>query len=248
MIRIGIDVGGTNTDAVVMDGPHVVAGVKSATTADVMSGVVNALKDVLAASKMEAVAIDVVMIGTTHFTNAVVQRRDLAQTAAVRLGLPATASLPPMVDWPEDLKQAIGNHSLARPWRQRVRRPRDLAARRGRTARHRRAKSRRKGINTIAITSVFSPVSSEFEKRAGEIFAKAIPGAHITLSSEIGRIGLLEARERGDHERLPARPLRPCHRGASARRSRRPASAAVLPHPERRHADGCRLRRDNSRC
>ena len=51
------------------------------------------------------------MIGTTHFTNAVVQRRDLAPTAAVRLGLPATASLPPMVDWPEDLKLAIGNHA-----------------------------------------------------------------------------------------------------------------------------------------
>src|SRR6478752_7511040 len=110
MIRIGIDVGGTNTDAVVMDGTQVIAGVKSATTSDVMSGVVNALKDVLEASRMDAGAVDVVMIGTTHFTNAVVQRRDLAQTAAVRLGLPATASLPPMVDWPEDLKTAIGNH------------------------------------------------------------------------------------------------------------------------------------------
>ena len=111
MIRIGIDVGGTNTDAVVMDGTKVIAGVKEATTPDVMSGVVAALKSVLAASGLKAGAIDVVMIGTTHFTNAVVQRRDLAQTAAVRLGLPATASLPPMVDWPEDLRSAIGNHA-----------------------------------------------------------------------------------------------------------------------------------------
>src|SRR5215475_1751011 len=54
------------------------------------------------------------------------------------------------------------------------------------------AEIKAKGINSIAITSVFSPVSNEFEKRAGEIFAKALPGAHITLSSEIGRIGLLE--------------------------------------------------------
>ena len=110
MIRIGIEVGGTNTDAVVMDGDTVLAGVKAATTADVMTGVVNALKMVLAASGMAPSAVDVVMIGTTHFTNAVVQRRDLAQTAAVRLGLPATASLPPMVDWPEDLRATIGNH------------------------------------------------------------------------------------------------------------------------------------------
>ena len=48
MIRIGVDVGGTNTDAVVMDGATVLAGVKAATTPDVMSGVVEALKSALA--------------------------------------------------------------------------------------------------------------------------------------------------------------------------------------------------------
>ena len=81
MIRIGVDVGGTNTDAVVMDGANVLAGVKSATMADVMSGVVAALKAVLAEAKLQPSAIDVVMIGTTHFTNAVAQRRDLAGAA-----------------------------------------------------------------------------------------------------------------------------------------------------------------------
>lgn len=191
MIRIGIDVGGTNTDAVVMEGTQVIAGVKAATTADVMSGVVAALTDVLAASKLAPGAIDVVMIGTTHFTNAVVQRRDLAQTAAVRLGLPATASLPPMVDWPEDLKQTIGNHGyLAHGGNEfdgRVISPLDEQELLGIAA-----DIKAKGITTIAITSVFSPVSAEFEKRAGEIFAKALPGCHITLSSDIGRIGLLE--------------------------------------------------------
>ena len=191
MIRIGIDVGGTNTDAVVMDGATVIAGVKAATTGDVMTGVVNALKAVLEASKMDASAIDVVMIGTTHFTNAVVQRRDLAKTAAVRLGLPATASLPPMVDWPEDLKAAIGGTGyLAHGGNEfdgRVISPLDEKELLG-IAEDIKAK----GINTIAITSVFSPVTGEFEKQAGEIFARALPGVHITLSSDIGRIGLLE--------------------------------------------------------
>jgi N-methylhydantoinase A/oxoprolinase/acetone carboxylase beta subunit len=191
MIRIGIDVGGTNTDAVVMDGTTVIAGVKAATTGDVMTGVVNALKAVLEASKMEASAIDVVMIGTTHFTNAVVQRRDLAKTAAVRLGLPATASLPPMVDWPEDLKVAIGGTGyLAHGGNEfdgRVISPIDEKELLGIAE-----DIKSKGINTIAITSVFSPVTGEFEKQAGEILAKALPGVHITLSSDIGRIGLLE--------------------------------------------------------
>lgn len=191
MIRIGIDVGGTNTDAVIMDGARVIAGVKSATTADVMSGVVNALRDVLEAGKMPASAVDFVMIGTTHFTNAVVQRRDLAPTAAIRLGLPATASLPPMVDWPEDLKQAIGNHAyLAHGGNEfdgRIISPLDEAE-----LREIAADIKSRGIRTVAITSVFSPVSSAFEKQAGEIIAEALPGVHITLSSEIGRIGLLE--------------------------------------------------------
>lgn len=191
MNRIGIDVGGTNTDAVAMDGNQVVAGVKAPTSADVMTGVVEALRMVLAASGMAASAVDVVMVGTTHFTNAVVQRRDLAPTAAVRLCLPATASLPPMVDWPEDLRAVIGNHwYLAHGGNEfdgRVISKLDEAELLG-IAEDIRAK----GIRSVAITSVFSPVSTDFERQAGEIMARALPGAHITLSADIGRIGLLE--------------------------------------------------------
>ncbi len=191
MIRIGIDVGGTNTDAVAMRDDVVLAGVKASTTADVMTGVVAALRAVLEASKLPPAAIDVVMIGTTHFTNAVVQRRDLAPTAAVRLGLPATASLPPMVDWPEDLRDAIGNHAyLAHGGHEfdgRIISPLDEAELRGIAA-----DIAAKGIRSVAITSVFSPVNDEVETRAAALFAEALPSVHITRSSDIGRVGLLE--------------------------------------------------------
>ena len=96
MLRIGIDVGGTNTDAVLMSDANVVDWVKAATTQDVMSGINAALSGLIAKTQVDPLTISGVMIGTTHFTNAVVQRRDLMQTAIVRLGLPATASLPPM--------------------------------------------------------------------------------------------------------------------------------------------------------
>src|SRR5207248_7117921 len=82
--RIGIDVGGTNTDAVLLDGERVVAAVKTPTTADVTGGVTRALAELLATEPSRisnrppteragladpATTISAVMIGTTHFTN-----------------------------------------------------------------------------------------------------------------------------------------------------------------------------------
>src|SRR5256886_16655955 len=111
-MRIGIDVGGTNTDAVLIDERRVLAEVKTPTTPDVTSGIVSALRSLIAASGVEASQVQGVMIGTTHFTNAVVEAKRLMPTAAVRLGLPATQALPPMVDWPERPRQARRDHWL----------------------------------------------------------------------------------------------------------------------------------------
>jgi N-methylhydantoinase A/oxoprolinase/acetone carboxylase beta subunit len=88
--RIGIDVGGTNTDAVLLEDTRVVHAVKTPTTRDVTSGVTDALRQLLQAGA--PASVDAVMIGTTHFTNAVVQRRDLTPVAAIRIGLPSGAS------------------------------------------------------------------------------------------------------------------------------------------------------------
>ena len=131
------------------------------------------------------------MIGTTHFTNAVVQRRDLALTAAVRLGLPATASLPPMVDWPEDLRAAIGNHVYMAHGGHEFD-GREISALDPEELRRIGADIAAKGIRSIAISSVFSPVNTEMEEQAESVLAEVVPDAHITRSVDIGRIGLLE--------------------------------------------------------
>ena len=104
-MRIGVDVGGTNTDAVLMDGDKVVGWHKTPTTPDVTTGITMAIRTVLQETEVPAGQVKAVMIGTTHFTNAVVERERLMETAAVRLGLPATECLPPMVDWPADLRR-----------------------------------------------------------------------------------------------------------------------------------------------
>src|SRR5437870_1959965 len=107
MRRIGIDVGGTNTDAVLLEDGRVVHAVKTPTTTDVTAGILTALAELAGHSEARRGVIDGAVIGTTHFVNAVVQRLDLAPVAAVRIGLPASASLPPFCDWPEDLAHLV---------------------------------------------------------------------------------------------------------------------------------------------
>ncbi|HEY8487970.1 MAG TPA: hydantoinase/oxoprolinase N-terminal domain-containing protein, partial [Thermaerobacter sp.] len=106
-MRIGIDVGGTNTDAVLLDGNRVVAWHKAPTSPEVTAGIAAAVRGVLRAAGCRPGAVQAVMIGTTHFANAVVERR-LEPVGVIRIGLPATAALPPLVDWPADLAACVG--------------------------------------------------------------------------------------------------------------------------------------------
>lgn len=190
-MRIGIDVGGTNTDAVLMEGTTVVGWVKTPTTPDVTSGITTALRDLLEQTGADTAAISGVMIGTTHFTNAVVERKRLMKTAAIRLGLPATESLPPMVDWPPDLREAIGDHKYlvhgGHEFDGRLISPIDEGE-----IREVAQDIREKGIRAVAISSVFSPVNPEHEEEAAQIVKGEIPDVSISLSHEIGRISLLE--------------------------------------------------------
>ena len=192
-MRIGIDVGGTNTDAVLVEGGTVLHEVKTATTAEVSTGVRHALELLLVDFKADQAVIDAAMIGTTHFLNAVMERRKLTRIAAMRISLPAAAQVKPYADWPLDLRQLVeastymirGGHEVdGRPIV-----PLDRDAIR-RAAREIRAK----GLGAVAITAAFSPVNTSAEQEALAIFAEEAPEIAVTCSHDLGRIGLL-ARE-----------------------------------------------------
>src|SRR6202158_1627629 len=191
MRRIGIDVGGTHTDAGLLEDGRVAHAVKTPTTQDVTGGILTALDLLGRHPEVARGAIDGVVIGTTHFVNAVVQRRGLARVAAIRIGLPTGASLPPFCDWPADLaalaRGAVfmleGGHDYdGRPIM-----PFDEAG-----MREAARQIRDSGLSAVAVAAVFSPLDPSHEERAGAILAQECPEASVTLSHHLGRIGLLE--------------------------------------------------------
>ena len=119
------------------------------------------------------------------------QRRNLSRAAAIRIGLPASASLPPFCDWPEDLAQLVRGEIVmlegGHEYDGREFMPFDEAGMRA-AARQ----IRDSGLRSVAIAASFSPLDPAHEERARAILAEECPEASITLSHELGRIGLLE--------------------------------------------------------
>ncbi len=191
-LRIGIDVGGTNTDAVLLDGAQVLASTKVPTTRDVTSGITQVLTALKELNGFSPDDIRGVMIGTTHFINALIEARDLCPTAAIRLGLPATASLPPFTDWPDTLTNAVsGRAYMAHGGHEFDGRP--ISPFDPDEIRRHAADIAAHGIRSVAVSSVFSPVNDEFEQRTLAILREELgPEFPVSLSHEIGRVGLLE--------------------------------------------------------
>jgi N-methylhydantoinase A/oxoprolinase/acetone carboxylase beta subunit len=174
-----------------MDGDRVVAWCKSPTTSNVSDGIVAAIRSILSQSEAPESSIQCVMIGTTHFTNAFVERKNLLDVGIIRIALPASRGIPPLIDWPESLLAEIGDHrhlvAGGYQFDGRLNSPLDEGAV-ARAAKEFKAK----GLQSVAITAVFSPIKGDLEERAAAIVADVMGDVSITLSHTIGRVGLLE--------------------------------------------------------
>ena len=87
LTRIGVDVGGTNTDAVLMEGDTLLAKAKVPTSPDVTSGIEASIGAVMHEAGGD-VQPSAVMLGTTHFTNALLEQSGSGQDRRA-------ASMPP---------------------------------------------------------------------------------------------------------------------------------------------------------
>ena len=190
-LSIGVDVGGTNTDAVVIDGAgSVLAHTKQPTTLDVTGGIRAGIAHVLATLGDDRSRVSRIMLGTTHATNAIVARRGLDRVATIRLGAPAATDYPPLLGWPADLVELVlagsamvgGGHMVDGT-------PISPLDRDG----IRRFVDGLDDFDAVAVTGIFSPSSPDQELEVAELIRAHLgPDARVFLSHDIGPTGLLE--------------------------------------------------------
>ncbi|KAK3948381.1 hypothetical protein QBC32DRAFT_381448 [Pseudoneurospora amorphoporcata] len=209
-LRIGVDVGGTNTDGVILDpslassssSKGILAHIKTATTRNPSDGIITAITSMF--TQLSAThpnihpqdSIASVTIGTTHFVNAVIERDPtrLSPVAVLRLSGPFSKHVPPCVDWPEDMRSLIlGYHARVKGG---LEVDGSLISDIDEDEiRHHCQKIKKKGIKAVVVNGVFSPIDAvhKQEERAAEIIRREL-GDHVDLvcSKEVANLGFLE--------------------------------------------------------
>ena len=192
MYKIGIDVGGTNTDAILLDhNSQLIDSVKSPTSLDIKSGIEKSLQQLLQGANIDKTKITHAMLGTTQCTNAIVERKKLAKVGVIRLGYPATASVLPYTAWPSDMIDNLsGNYAIAHGGYEY---DGQLLSALDQEEITKLLEEWRDHVESIAIVGVFSSIKNDQELQVRD-WIQAIYGEDfpISCSSLIGSVGLIE--------------------------------------------------------
>jgi N-methylhydantoinase A/oxoprolinase/acetone carboxylase beta subunit len=199
--KIGVDVGGTNTDAALLSfSPdsgsfEVVSTSKSPAASSITSGITTVLSTLLSTTAIDRSCIRSITVGTTAFVNALVERDSdvLERVAVLRLCGPYLKDIPPFALWPDELRVCCdGGYTVADGGLEIygsaiVELDEDAIA----------AEARRmseSGIRHVAVVGVFSPLDNEGkqEYRVREIFKQVAPEMTVVCSRDVGNVGLCD--------------------------------------------------------
>src|SRR5215213_9270351 len=227
---LGVDVGGTFTDAALLTGDSLVTGKSPTTPADQSEGVMNAVAEALSAASAQPADVDRFVHGMTVGTNALLEGR-VARTALLategftdleELGRQARPELyrlcaghpPPLV--PAELRVPVRERSGPDG----VLRPLDEDAL--------RAALGGLDVEAAAVCLLWGFRHPQHEERAAELVEETLPGLHVSTSSETA--GVFREYERCATTLVDA-ALSPLLRGYLERLTGR-AGDAGLPEPE----------------
>ena len=193
-IEIGVDIGGTFTDIVALDGDGRLTLTKVPTTPkDLLDGIAAAVQRVLALAGARPEAVERFIHGTTVATNAVLEQKG-APTAVL-----ATAGFEDVLELGRqkrsrmyDLDMDVETPTFLAPRRRRVG-IRERLDSRGRVlipldeaqVRAEAARLRAQGVQAIAVCYLFSFVDPGHERRTRELIREIAPEISVSLSSDV---------------------------------------------------------------
>ncbi|PML15935.1 hydantoinase/oxoprolinase family protein [Vibrio breoganii] len=191
VFRLGIDVGGTNTDGVLLDNAlNCVAKVKVATSEDIFTGIDGAITALLNQSGIKGSQVQHAMLGTTQCTNAIVEKKALDRVSMIRLALPSGSSVPPLCGWSQSWQELLGEHFYEAHggYEYDGKLIADIQEQEIRSL----CQKMKGNVDSIAICGVFSPVNGDQEKQVAQWVAEELEGVKISLSHQVGSLGILE--------------------------------------------------------
>jgi N-methylhydantoinase A/oxoprolinase/acetone carboxylase beta subunit len=190
-LRIGLDVGTTHADGVLMDErDRVLHRAKRPASTDLRATLAAVVADLVRGPGTDPAGIRRVMLTTTGVPEARLRRRDLRRVAIVRIGGPPRPALPPLATWPGPLRAAVdGGVAVVGGG---VEYDGTVTRRLDRDAIARFLGAVAEQAQAVALTAVFASTSSAQELEAAEV-ARAVldPATPISLSHELGSPGLL---------------------------------------------------------
>ncbi|KAI3391185.1 hypothetical protein diail_7790 [Diaporthe ilicicola] len=191
---VGVDVGGTNTDAVVLDGSSVIGWHKAPTTKDIHSGVTRSVIEALKMADVPDTSIMAIKIGTTQFINAILEldRSKLDKVAVLRLCGPYTRSVTPFDGFPRALRSVMEGYFAYLDGGYQIDGQEISAISYDQLREHAR-RIKELGIHAIAIVGVYSPSYKKQEEEAAAFLTEELgPGFDVSCSWSIGQAGFLE--------------------------------------------------------
>ncbi|KAK1961833.1 hydantoinase/oxoprolinase [Colletotrichum sublineola] len=204
-VRIGVDVGGTNTDAVAIDlnlqhiaDRGVLAHFKTPTTPDASAGIETAVSTVLAAAGLtdSPERIASVTVGTTHFINAVIERdvRRLQRVGVLRLSKSFLREVPAFAEFPPDLAAVIQSYVGIVDGGLHIDGSQEAPVVEAQVVAE-CARIRESGVGAVVVSGVYSPIDKVFgqEEKVRDIILREVPGVDVVCSKEASAsIGFIE--------------------------------------------------------
>ncbi|SMQ81496.1 N-methylhydantoinase A/oxoprolinase/acetone carboxylase, beta subunit [Bacillus sp. OV166] len=191
-MKLGIDVGGTNTDAVIVrnDG-KLLSWSKHLTTNDIISGIELAAKEVLKEANIPPDQIKGIFLGTTHVLNALYHPVNLSKTALIRI-TKKPSLIEPALQWPENLKKYISKVYHFKSSYDYTGKIKEQSTPNQDEIEQLYHDIKKYGIESICLVGAYSPLYESEEREIRDRIKDSFPEIPITMSHEIGSTGFIE--------------------------------------------------------